>query len=204
MTEPMPALVLAAGASSRMGTVKSLLHWKGQTVLGHILGEVRKAGFIPLVVTGAHGEEVQTVLAELEVASTFNPHWALGMGSSIRCGMKAVREKSPQAPGVLILVCDQPLISEGYLREVVRVFREGGHAGIVASRYPDGGGVPALFSQKYWDALLYLPDAHGARKLIARETQNVSYLDPGEASADMDTPESYNRLLEQTGQKLKT
>lgn len=204
MTAPLPALVLAAGASSRMGTVKALLPWKGQTVLGHILGEVQKAGFIPMVVTGAHREEVETILRELEVASTFNPNWALGMGSSIRCGINAVRQQWPMASGVLILVCDQPLMSEGYLRELMRLFRQGGNRGIWASKYADGGGVPALFPRNYWNDLLELPDAQGARKLIGRETRNVGLLDPGQASTDMDTPEAYKRLLELTGQKVKT
>ena len=196
MKQKVSALVLAAGASSRMGRPKALLPWGPVTVLEHLIGEIADAGITEIVVVA--GKHVTEIGELIQGRATVCEHaqWAQGIGGSIRMGTALLRRQNPPPEAILILLADQPLVSSGYLRIMLTSF-ENGSDSPVASAYPEGPGVPALVPAPYFDRLEGLPDHKGARSLL--KEANARVLDPGVAGQDMDTPEMYRDLLKQAG-----
>jgi molybdenum cofactor cytidylyltransferase len=112
------ALVLAAGASSRLGAGRSkqLLRYQGRTLLRHSVEQALASSCRPvIVVLGADAERCQRELDGLDVHVTLNPAWAEGMGSSIRAGMTALAAAAPDARAVVITLCDQPLVTATFI-----------------------------------------------------------------------------------------
>lgn len=96
------AIILAAGASQRMGTPKALLPWRGSTLLEHALTEVRAAGAGQIVVV--LGPATREVVVDAK--TTFNPDPETGRSTSIRLGAEALDE---DAHPILIQSVDQPV-----------------------------------------------------------------------------------------------
>lgn len=199
MTRGIATIVLAAGESRRMGRPKALLPWSGGTVLDAILRAVEAAGLSqPVIVTGAHHGELSESLAGRPVRICENPGWASGMGGSIRCGLEAALEANPGLEGILVLLADQPLVTENYLLRMLADFSKN-KQGIVATRYPEGGGVPAIFPPGYFEALRETGRQGGASKLIREAGTIARLLEPGTACRDMDTPREYRELRRLAG-----
>ncbi|HLH05140.1 MAG TPA: nucleotidyltransferase family protein [Bryobacteraceae bacterium] len=175
------AVVLAAGASTRMGQPKQLLTFRGKTLVEHVAREALLAEFEPVVVVvGAGAEAVRAAVANLPVAIVENEQWESGMGTSISAGVRA----SPGCDGVAILLVDQPLVTAAHLREM-----RGSFCGdIVAARYNERLGVPAIFPKRLFGALTELQGHEGARSLLRSPDENVIAFDLPEAGLDVDTP----------------
>ena len=196
MNKAVTALVLCAGESSRMGSPKALLPWGNTCVLGHILEQVEAAGIHRIiVVTGAHDKAIRAISPKVASVCHTNPDWRSGMGSSIRTGVIAARQQFEALEGYLILLGDQPLLRPSYIKKMLLAFTED-PGGIVASKYPEGAGVPALFPDAYSGALLELSDSGGARALLRSDATRIRLQPPSDSGRDMDTPEAYQKLLE--------
>jgi len=180
---PVPAILLAAGASRRLGTPKQALLWEGETLLHRAARVALEAGFSPvIVVVGAAAEVSRQALGSLEVQVVSNPEWEEGMGASIRAGMGALPQ---QANGVLLLVCDQPALSVGHLQALLR-HHEAGQVRVIASVYSGVRGVPALFPGPWFAKLHALSGDKGARGLLlGPEVLEVPF---PEGELDVDTP----------------
>jgi len=84
-------IILAAGASSRMGTPKQLLPYRGRSFLSHIAeAAVASVCYPVVVVLGANTEQIKPEVSQLPVQVVENKYWAKGMSSSIRSGIKAL------------------------------------------------------------------------------------------------------------------
>jgi CTP:molybdopterin cytidylyltransferase MocA len=129
-THAVAAIVLAAGASTRLGEGRSkqLLRFQGRTLLRHAAEQALASSCRPvIVVLGAEVERCQRELAGLDVHVTINAAWADGMGSSIRAGMTALNAAAPDARAVVITLCDQPLVTGAFIdRLVERYLTEAG------------------------------------------------------------------------------
>ncbi|MDI1279715.1 nucleotidyltransferase family protein [Methylobacter sp.] len=89
------AIILAAGASSRMGSPKQLLEWRNRPLLEHTIANARAIwGERIVVVLGAHAESIRTTVDLGAVTSIVNPDWQEGMASSIRAGVQALPESA--------------------------------------------------------------------------------------------------------------
>ena len=116
------ALILAAGGSSRLGRPKQSLLFRGRTLLRHAAESALSAGCAPVVVVlGANANALQCDLDDLPVAVAINPLWENGMGTSIRSGMEMMIDRTTPPECVLIMLCDQPLVSADTLRRLLRV-----------------------------------------------------------------------------------
>lgn len=188
-------VLLAAGASSRMGQPKQLLLYQGRTLLRRAAETALATGCQPIVlVTGAVHEPLTQEVQDLPVTTVHNPDWATGMGSSIRTGLTAL-EKAPQSlVAVLIMLCDQPLVTPALLRQLLEQ-QHRTQAPVVAAAYGDTLGVPAVFGLAALPALRQLRGAEGARKLIARYGEAVAQVSFPEGIFDVDTPAQYAALL---------
>ena len=189
-------LLLAAGASTRMGRPKQLLPYHGRTLLRHAAETAVATGYGPIVlVTGAVHEALVAEIAGLPIQASHNPDWATGMASSIRAGLTAVVGARPAA--VLIMLCDQPLTTPELLRQLVSQQQQC-QAPIVAAAYGDTVGVPAVFDKALIPQLLALQGAQGANRLIASFGTAVGRVAFDAGLLDVDTPEQYAALLAQS------
>ena len=181
------AIILAAGASTRLGRCKQLLDWKGKPLLAHVADVALSAGLDPVIaVLGCQIDQTYPALGDRPVQSLTNWHWQDGMSTSVRTGLAAV---PPQADAVLILQCDQPLISTRLLRALVRRFIETG-ASIVYPTHEGQRGTPVLFARRLLSELSAVTGDEGGRSLIARHVDDVATV----PVTDVDVPVSYTHL----------
>lgn len=189
---PVALLLLAAGASTRMGQPKQLLPWQGHTLLRHAAETAVASGCAPIIlVTGALHEELLAEIAGLPIRAVRNERWESGMASSIQAGLAAVASAQPRA--VLIMLTDQPLVTPGLLRLLMARQRQA-QAPAVAAAYGDTLGVPAIFDQLMFLQLRQLCGAQGAGRLLASLGAAVERVDFPGGLLDIDTPEQYIAL----------
>ena len=189
-TPSIAAVVLAAGASRRLGEPKQLLRVNGESLLRHSVRVAIEAGCSPvIVVLGAHAERLLPELAGLQTSIIHNSDWQQGMSSSVRAGVSAAK----QAEDVLLLVCDQPGISAAALHHLITAHIHAGSP-ITASSYGSTLGVPAIFAASLFNDLLRLEGDQGARKVIAAHRDHITIVNFPEGAFDVDTPEDAKRL----------
>lgn len=193
------AVILAAGASSRMGKPKQLLEFGGQTLLKRAALAAQKAGCKPaVVVTGAHSEELEKELRELNLQTVNNLEWESGIGSSIRAGVQAIVEGNDKITALVLMLCDQPFVTSDVLRGLITAHRETGRE-IVASSYGETIGVPALFSRAFFPELVRLENDAGAKQVIQRHFAEAHLLPFSQGEIDVDTPADFDRLRSRSG-----
>ncbi len=189
------ALVLAAGAGSRMGgRAKALLESGGKSFLAHVLDTARDAGLRPLVVTGAHAEAVAPAARALGAEVAHNPDWAAGMASSIRTGLAAL---GSDLEGVLVWPVDHALVGR---ETVARILDEADPRRIVVPVLDGvGGGHPCWFGR---DFLLELADpgldGRGGARAVVRAALPVRVIRvmvrDQAVRYDIDTPADYAKI----------
>src|SRR6185369_193365 len=192
------ALVLGAGDSSRLGSPKQLVRFKGQSLIGRSVNNVLAAGCAPVfTVLGANHESVSRELTNLSTVVAINHNWKEGMGSSISTGINAYLQSGVSTDALLITLCDQPLISVPDLERLLQVFHESATL-VVASEYETKGrtvhGVPAVFSAKLIPDLGELRGTEGAKSVILRHGNNARFVEIPGAAFDLDTQEDLELL----------
>lgn len=199
MKSPRIAIVLlAAGSSSRMGKIiKQLLPWGSITLIEHMIGVAMASKAYELVVVlGANARQINDLISPASKCRIIeNTEWEEGLSTSILHGVEYVRDTLPASDGVLIMLCDQPLLKSSYLDLMIDSFLNG-DKNIVASNYGAKPGVPALFGKEYFPALCRKEITGGAQGLLAKNAADVIMLDPGLQVRDMDIPEEYELLLQ--------
>ncbi len=171
------ALVLAAGASTRLGEPKQLVTLAGEKLLERAVRMAREAGLAPVVVVlGAQAERIRHECALGDVVLTINADWGEGMGASLRVGAGCI----PMGHGAVVMTCDQPAVTVDHLRLLAA------QNVVTASEYAGRRGVPAYFPPAFLAELVQMHGDTGARGLL-REARSVD-LSGGEL--DIDTEES--------------
>jgi molybdenum cofactor cytidylyltransferase len=185
------AILLAAGASSRLGSPKQLLNWHNRPLLAHSIGQAQAVlSERVIVVLGANSDAIQTAVDLSAVKIIANPDWQQGVASSIRAGVQAL---SDTATAALILLCDQPLINADHLQALLNVWQDNQHH-IVASQYPNSVGVPALFPADYFPSLLALTGDKGAKALLTKFADKLLTISLPEAELDIDNSADFDYL----------
>ena len=185
-------IVLAAGGSSRMGSPKQLLPYRGQTLIRHAAQTaVASSCDRVVVVIGSHASQMRRELEDLPVSVVENRNWQTGMSSSIRAGLDDLQQDDPD--GVLIMLCDQPFVTTGTLNDLITIHRQTGKP-IVASSYESTQGVPAFFSRELFTALTSLNADEGARRLIIKHPDLVATINFPQGAIDIDTPHDAKKI----------
>jgi len=187
-------ILLAAGSSSRMGQSKQLLIIDGQPLLRRTVKMALESdpdNFV--VVLGSNSKEHQNVIGDLPVKIIYNEDWQMGIGNSIKKGLATLLELNPETQGVVVLVCDQPLLTAAHIKNLIQTFKNFTFP-ITASAYADTIGVPALFDKSLFKTLSNLSDSHGAKSVIrnfSAETKSISFPN---GAIDLDTPDDLLKL----------
>lgn len=188
----LPAIILAAGRSSRMGSPKQLLRVSETHLLG-IAIETAQTICSPIhVVLGCFAEMIEPKLSSFQVRIVLNGHWQEGMSSSLRCGLDSALAVEPECERVLVMLCDQPLIGPSHLLQLSEACHRETQAVAVASEYNDVIGVPAIFRRPLFPELQTLSGARGAGNVLRCRSQQIIEIKlPPECAADIDTPEDF-------------
>src|SRR6266850_2495718 len=180
------AVVLAAGASSRMGEQKLLLELGGETIVRRTVRQVCEAGVDDvLVVVGYQHDKVLQALDGLPIRHAINERYQEGMGSSFRTAIEHIGDSD----AALFALADQPFVTTANYRSILDAFRQQAPA-IVSVRYGDVTAPPHMFSKDLFPELAAL--VHGARPVLERHSdQRIVLPFPAELLQDIDTPEDY-------------
>ncbi|HEY6187279.1 MAG TPA: nucleotidyltransferase family protein [Pyrinomonadaceae bacterium] len=189
------AVVLAAGSSSRMGSPKQTLRFRGESLLRRAVLAALGAGCRPvIVVTGAYAELSRRELDGLDAREVLNTRWETGMASSIRAGIEELVSADTNANAAVLMLCDQPHVNADIISGLVAAHCATGSA-IVASTYGGSFGVPALFSRTLFTELTRLQGKSGAKEIIWRHAQDAHFLPFQNGWVDVDTPDDFSRLI---------
>jgi molybdenum cofactor cytidylyltransferase len=191
----LAAVILAAGASSRMGQPKQLLRFRGTTLLRRAIDTALAVPADQVIVVLGHAAD--QLLPEVRAAGAtvvLNDQWMDGVSTSLRGGLSAV---SSEARGVFIYPADMPLVTPEALRELARRQQVSGRP---AAMTEAGGvrGVPVFITRSLFPALMIQEgDIGGAQYLRAHpESVEAVRFDDADLMRDVDRPEDYRRLLE--------
>lgn len=191
--EPIAGVILAAGASSRLGQPKPLLVWQGETLVHRAARLALEAELRPvLVVCGAEGERVAAAVADLPVQVVQNEDWQSGQSTSIKA---AIRMLGDRAGGAIFILVDQPFISIPLLHSIVESHAQS-LAPVIAPLVSDRRTNPVLFDRLTFPDLLRLEGDVGGRALFARYPPQWLFWHDDKLLFDLDTPEDYRKLLE--------
>jgi molybdenum cofactor cytidylyltransferase len=181
------AIILAAGASRRLGRPKQLLLLGGETLISRTIRLATEAGAAPRVaVLGAHAEAIRASIGPDGATVAINEGWEQGVAGSIHAGLRAL---DAEVSGALILSCDQPRLTAEHLRALIENFIAQNESAIVASAYAGVQGVPAVFPRSAFPDLLALAGDKGARALLLHPPCALIALPFPGGEADIDKPE---------------
>lgn len=179
------AIVLAAGASTRLGRPKQLLVLAGETLVHRAARVALEAGCAPvMVVEGA--VPLADALRGLSVEVVSCADWAKGPGASLRAGVEALKGR---ADAVLVTLVDQPDVGLAELHSLL-----GAPGEVVAAQYSGILGVPALFRGAQVGALASLPPERGAGAWLKAHAEVITAVTLPAAALDVDTPDDATAL----------
>ncbi len=185
------AVILAAGASTRMGRPKALIEWRGRPFFMHCVRRADAAGCVPVVVVWG-----SSALPEVDgVQQAHNPEWEQGPLSSLQVGLRAVLPSDPS--GVLVMTVDRPHVAESTVRALVEAHQV--TPGVVVQPRLDAvSGHPVLHPRSVVDALLQLAPTDSVRTILRRaDVRDARRRIPVEDRAvldNLDTPASLAKL----------
>jgi molybdenum cofactor cytidylyltransferase len=188
------AIILAAGVSSRFGQAKQLLVFRGETLVRRAVRSAVEGGCARVaVVVGSTRDRIETELRETSAIIVENSQWQRGLGTSIRFGLRHQLDSQPDLGAVVLLVCDQPFVDGRIIASLISEW-EDSRKPIVACRYADTLGVPALFERARFKALLALSDTSGAKALIESCPTDVAQIEFEKGAVDIDTPADLEQI----------
>ena len=189
------AIILAAGASKRMGYPKALMPYRGHPFLTGILEASLAAGIeLRVVVLGYYADKIRKEIDLSGVIATMNEDLDSGPIGSIRAGIRALAPHSVQA--ALVWPVDRPHVPVATVAALLDAFRES-HQPVVVPTFQGRRGHPVLFARSLFDELLAAPNDQGARYVVRRDPTRVATVEGADSSVleDFNTPDDYKELL---------
>ena len=195
MPMTIPAIILAAGASRRLGQPKQLVGFAGEALLERALRLAKESGAAPvLAVLGANFAPICASIPFDGAIPVLNDKWEQGMSTSIHAGLNEAEVRAPRASGALLMPCDQPRLSARHLRALLTAFEAQPAPSIIASAYAGIQGIPAVFPRSSFGALRSLHGDTGARALLAKSQCPVIALSFEGGELDIDLPSDLAQL----------
>jgi len=191
-------IILAAGASSRMGTPKALLEYRGETFVGRLVRVLKKSCNPVIVVLGYNADVVrQAVPADALIV--VNPDPSRGQLSSLQTALGAL---PAQADGFAFIPVDSPAVAEDTVASLSQAFEQRSPFTLfVIPRQSGKRGHPVFAARPVADEVLALPPGSEAREVVHAHVDRTEYVDVDDAGifTDVDDPEAYRQLKERAG-----
>jgi molybdenum cofactor cytidylyltransferase len=191
----LPAIILAAGASRRMGSPKALLQIEGTTFLRHIADTLGSAGVDEIVVVlGAESDRIRKSMEWFRGTVAVNPRWEDGQLSSLVAGIDAL--KKGRSRGAMICPVDHPLITKKLLLDLITAFGTSKKK-IVVPALGGRRGHPVIFDASLFDELRRAPADPGARAVIHSHAEDLAEIPTLERGAlvDIATMQDYEKEI---------
>jgi molybdenum cofactor cytidylyltransferase len=199
MNTNIAIVILAAGASKRMGSPKQLLSWENNTLLNYTIKQClnSKASHVFVVLGSNH----DLILKSLPKSSNNliilnNTLWEEGMNTSIRLGIQKVLDEKFEA--ALITLTDLPYIRTEHYNKLIETYQQSKQQ-IVVTKYKDTKGAPTIFNKQYYKELLELENDIGAKTVVNKHKNSLVTYNVNIPYLDVDTPENYQKLLDSLG-----
>ena len=199
MTPRLAGIVLAAGASVRMGRPKALLPIGRELFVTRTVRVLAEAGVAPILVVGGDAHDgIRAALRPVgcPVTVVSNPRPEAGQLSSLLVALETLDSIDPGVSGAMVWLVDVPLVQPGTVRRLCSAFAETG-APVVRPALGSRHGHPVVFAREIFDALRRADLEHGAKPVVralGERVLDVEIADPG-AYVDIDTPDDYARLV---------
>jgi molybdenum cofactor cytidylyltransferase len=195
----LAVVVLAAGASSRMGQPKQLLRLGRHTLLEHTLEAVtRMKSSAPIfLVLGALADVIRQIPLPHNTEVVLNSHWSQGLSTSLQAGLQAARQHHPGLSGVLFVLADQPHLSAAAL-DAILDYRSTSPPPLrlITAHYDGHPGAPGWADASLFATIEKLSGDAGLRPLFhSLPPEQMAHVPRPELATDLDTPADYQRFI---------
>ena len=183
--------ILAAGTSRRFGSTKQITQYNGTPLIQQAVDIARQAGDNRTLIIAGH--DWSNVIKAASAQGSFfaiNEQYADGMGSSIATAVRACQRR---ASAILLMLCDQPLITASHLRSLIEKW-SGNENEIVATAFAETTGPPVLFARGTFADLIALRGDQGANALLHDPRFNLHTVQFADAVVDIDTLKDLDAL----------
>ena len=190
----LAGIILAGGASRRMGSPKALLEYQGETFLDRLIRIFNQHCDVVTVVLGHEPTRIQSGLQRgAQAQFVVNQDHALGQLSSLQCGLLAPGSES--AGAFMYSPLDYPRIESETLRRLRAMLAP--EDSFVIPRFNGERGHPVLFRSEVRSEFLMLPPDGTARDVVHRHVSRTRYVDVDDPGIlrDIDDPAAYRELL---------
>jgi len=189
-------IILAAGASSRMGAPKQLLLVDGKTLIKRTCDTAMDTPCHPIVlVLGANRNLIRKETERMPITVIDNPQWENGMSSSIKMGLAGAYMTEKAIEAVVFLTVDMPYVSTELINKMIEKAKSDEKIEIVACKYENQMGIPVLFKRSLFTNLLELSGDEGAKKVVVKNKDKVAFIDFPQGKLDLDTAEEYRNFV---------
>jgi molybdenum cofactor cytidylyltransferase len=192
--EKISAIILAAGYSSRMGTLKPLLKLGDKTILEHEIELFSDLGIQDVIVVVGHGaEQIIPIVHDCGAREVMNTQFERGMFSSVQAGVNALR---PGSEAFFVLPVDIPLVRSQTIRDLLTAYC-GEKSKIVVPAFRGKRGHPPLISASYRNEILSYCGDEGLRGFFRKHNRHSNLVEVADEMIlfDLDTPADYEALL---------
>ena len=166
-------LVLAAGKSSRMKSIKQLEKINQKTLLDITLEKIKNIFSDDIFcVLGANADKVKSEIVTKNINFINNTNFETGLSASIVAGIHHFKKNNLNFESFFILLADQPAIDIAYLKSMIFLSEEN-KENIIASKYGNKFGVPAIIPKKYFNDLILIEADKGAKEFINHHKNDV-------------------------------
>ncbi len=177
-------VILAAGASLRLGSPKQLIRYKGSSLLRRAASAATGlTGSRVTVVLGAHSRQVEGELRGLETSVILNSDWREGLASSIRKGLLTL---PPARQAALLMPCDLPLVDAATLSYLSQLWDQD-RSRIITCDSERSAGLPAIVPRRYFKALMSIKGDPGIANFFARHRAFVQEVSLPAMQFDIDS-----------------
>lgn len=189
----IPAILLAAGKSERMGRPKQLIEFGGKTFVRHSIDNLLGSGIDQVVVVTGHREEaVRDAISSCPVRIVHNPRYESGMSTSIKAGIEAL---PPDCVAFLLALADQPLVDSATISKLLAEYRKTRPAALVPT-FNRRKGHPIIISTALIAEIVGMDDETGLKQVLDLHKSSILLLavDTDSVLVDFDYPGDLKRL----------
>lgn len=188
-------VILAAGASTRMGRDKALLPWRDGTFLSAAIRALQPVTELVLIVGGANAASLEPIANAYAAFMVVNPEPERGQFSSLQVGLQEVLNRGRDA--AIVTLVDRPAAELETVQQIKKAFLSSEESiWAVVPEYGGKHGHPIVIGREMIEAFLRAPSGSNARDVEHARQEHIRYVPVGDplVVANVDTPEDFERI----------